>query len=275
MDSFFHFFCHIFQYFTDHEPDLPVISLQFPVPNNPMTREIQIVLETIQQGPRARMPVHWAGEALPPPAAAPVAAAAPPKDLTSAAENRDAKVAAQNTQVLAPASNVARGAATNEFSNQNPSTAAATANPEMLNYLRSLNQPQETTATRNTQDDGFAAGFLAATRFFNNNSMNGMLSNTNAFAPGGPIPLASHSNLFPGTLAATLGDGMNSRANADFISLLQTQLANRGTNMGGRGFAAANPAAGQNRNGALTLEELQAYRSGLWNPSMSYHGGGR
>jgi len=39
----------------EHEPDLRIISREFPVPNNPMTREIQIVLETIKQGPRARM----------------------------------------------------------------------------------------------------------------------------------------------------------------------------------------------------------------------------
>ena len=258
-----------FNHFTDHEPDLPVISLQFPVPNNPMTREIQIVLETIKQGPRARMPVHWAGEALPPPAEAPAAAAAAAPPV---AENDVAKAAAQGTQALDSASNFAGAAATTKNA---ASATAATANPEMLNYLRSLNQTQETTAPRNTQDDGFAAGFIAATRFFhnkNNNSMNGMLSN--AYAQSGPTPLASHSSLLAGPSVATLGIGMN-------LSLLQAHLANRGQNiMGGRGFAAANlaaanPAARQSQNRALTLEELQAYKAGLLQPGIWHQGGGR
>jgi hypothetical protein len=257
---------------VDHEPDLPIISLQFPVPNNPMTREIQIVLETIKQGPRARMPVHWAGEALPPPAEVPAVAAAPPREPTPVKEKSVAKVSAQNAQVLAPTNNFASGVATlNAFPDQNSTattaaTTAATASPELLNYLRSLNQAKETAATRNAQDNGFAAGFIAATRFHNNNSMNGML--TNSFVQGGPIPLSSHSNnLFPGHHAATLGGPMNSRASTDVMSLLQMQLANQGNNMGGRVVAAVNPVARQSQNGTLTLEQLQAYQAGLSNPN--------
>ncbi|KAL7487803.1 hypothetical protein ACHAW6_013387 [Cyclotella cf. meneghiniana] len=47
------------------EPDLNAISMEFPVPNNQVSREIQVVLETIKKGPRARMPVHWALDDLP------------------------------------------------------------------------------------------------------------------------------------------------------------------------------------------------------------------
>ena len=49
------------------EPDLYAISAEFPVPEKPPTREIRIVQKTIEEGPRARMPVHWSTSDSPPP----------------------------------------------------------------------------------------------------------------------------------------------------------------------------------------------------------------
>lgn len=43
----------------EYEPDLKAISAQFPLPNHPISREIQVVLETIESGPKARMPFNW------------------------------------------------------------------------------------------------------------------------------------------------------------------------------------------------------------------------
>jgi hypothetical protein len=48
------------------EPNLAEISREFPVPDLPVSHEIQVVLETIKKGPRARMPIHWATDHLPP-----------------------------------------------------------------------------------------------------------------------------------------------------------------------------------------------------------------
>ena len=41
---------------ANFEPDLAAISEKFPVPNHPITREIQVVMETINKGPKAKMP---------------------------------------------------------------------------------------------------------------------------------------------------------------------------------------------------------------------------
>ncbi|KAL3774439.1 hypothetical protein HJC23_010791 [Cyclotella cryptica] len=43
----------------EYEPDLKAISAEFPLPDHPISREIQVVLETIESGPKARMPFNW------------------------------------------------------------------------------------------------------------------------------------------------------------------------------------------------------------------------
>ena len=47
----------------DHQPDLIAINKAFPVPNYPMTLEMHIVMETLKNGPNARMPLLWAAHA--------------------------------------------------------------------------------------------------------------------------------------------------------------------------------------------------------------------
>lgn len=44
-------------HFSDHEPDLVAISRKYPVPNFPISREILLVAEVIEHGPRVKM-VH-------------------------------------------------------------------------------------------------------------------------------------------------------------------------------------------------------------------------
>ena len=48
---------------ADHEPDLVEISKEVPLIRHPMTRELEVVIEVIEQGPKARMPLTWFMEA--------------------------------------------------------------------------------------------------------------------------------------------------------------------------------------------------------------------
>jgi hypothetical protein len=235
----------------EHEPDLSIISREFPVPNNPMTREIQIVLETIKQGPRARMPVHWAAEPLP----APVAPAA-----AVANTNMNVPTSAMSSQGIAASASMnpfgmgaAATAPTMDLSQNSmavSSTNAASTNPEMLNYLRSLqNKPSATaTASRNAQDSSFVAGFRAASQLANG-SMPMMMSR-----PAVPVANTAMSSQIVGQ--------MNHQASADYMRLLQMQLAQRN-------LRSSSMPARQNQSTRLSLDQLQAYQAGLWNPNGS------
>ncbi|KAL7481377.1 hypothetical protein ACHAW6_007061 [Cyclotella cf. meneghiniana] len=44
---------------VQYEPDLVAISKMFPLPTTSTTREIQIVLEVIKKGPKAKIPSNW------------------------------------------------------------------------------------------------------------------------------------------------------------------------------------------------------------------------
>jgi hypothetical protein len=218
---------------TDHEPDLRMISQAFPVPNLPMTREIQVVLETIKQGPRARMPVHWANEPLPP---------APPVPAAAAVSINNGSVAA-----IASANPYGIGAMTLPMAQ---STAAASANPQMLSYLQALNEQTRPDA------GGFAAGFRAGT-LLHNRSMNSMLINQ-------PLPHAAVSGAFTGLPTGVLGAAQleSSQANVEYMRLLQMAAQ---VNMGVMGAASAAPF---NVQGNLTMEQLEAYQTGMGHPSM-------
>lgn len=216
-----------------------------------MTREIQIVLETIKQGPRARMPVHWAAEPLP----APVAPAA-----AVANTNMNVPASAMSSQGIAASASMnpfgmgaAATAPTMDLSQNSMAVSSANAaatNPEMLNYLRSLqNKPSATaTASRNAQDSSFVAGFRAATQLANG-SMPMMMSRP-------AVPLANTA------MPSQLVGQMNHQASADYMRLLQMQLAQG--NLGSTSMPAR-----QNQSTRLSLDQLQAYQAGLWNPNGS------
>lgn len=259
---------------SEHEPDLIVISRQFPVPNNPMTREIQIVLETIQQGPRARMPVHWAGELLPAPA--------PAHEVPALAAVEDRNAVGSN-EVGASMNSYGTGGAMTLHALQAHNNAAAVP-PNYLGPISNhTNQNATTGNSQNTQNGGFLAGYRAATQYYAN-SMNGMLNfplvPTPDALPGNGMPgaLGSHMQLLPmqsgGGIpghtmpgSAALSAQMSSQANAEYIQLMQMHMAAQG-NMCGMGVASVNHAPARNQNRSLTFEQLQAYQTGTWTPSM-------
>jgi hypothetical protein len=45
--------------FTDNVPDLVAINKERPLPNYPMTHEVQVIMRTIEKGPKTKMPKHW------------------------------------------------------------------------------------------------------------------------------------------------------------------------------------------------------------------------
>jgi hypothetical protein len=235
----------------DHEPDLRMISREFPVPDLPMTREIQIVLETIKQGPRARMPVHWANEQLPP--AHPVPAAA------TASNFNDGSVAAMlnNAQASAALANpYGMGAMTLPVAQS--TAAAASANPQMLNYLQALSEQTKPAATvRSAEESAFAAGFRAASQL-RNQALDSMLMGRPLHQPTGMLGASQLAR---------------PQANVDYLRLLQMQMAARG-NMGAMGVASAAPSNARDNNN-LTIEQLEAYQAGMLHPSMSHLSGGR
>lgn len=254
---------------SEHEPDLTVIGRQFPVPNNPMTREIQIVLETIQQGPRARMPVRW----VPPPA----------PEVPALAAVVDRNVAAMSSNGTMPSTNpygagVAGGAMTlHALQAQNN---AADAPPGYLSPIN--NQTNQNAATGNSQNSGFLAGYRAAVQHYTN-SMNGMLNfplvttSNGMLGNGMPGALGSHVQLLPMQVgggipshtmpgSAALSAQINSQANAEYIQLMQMHMAAQGN--GGMGAASVNHAPARNQNRSLTFEQLQAYQAGTYTPSL-------
>ncbi|KAL3783727.1 hypothetical protein ACHAWO_008375 [Cyclotella atomus] len=193
----------------DHEPDLRMISQAFPVPNLPMTREIQVVLRP---------------------------------STAAAVSINNGSVAA-----IASANPYGIGAMTLPMAQ---STAAASANPQMLSYLQALNEQTRPDA------GGFAAGFRAGT-LLHNRSMNSMLINQ-------PLPHAAVSGAFTGLPTGVLGAAQpeSSQANVEYMRLLQMAAQ---VNMGVMGAASAAPF---NVQGNLTMEQLEAYQTGMGHPSL-------
>lgn len=233
-----------------------------------MTRELQIVLETMKQGPRARMPVHWAAEPIPPT----VAAASEQPKSTSNENKVQVEEKTENTTVAAmPTTQAVARVNQNGTGTENAmalhaiqalnsmANSAATTSPEMLVYLRSLNQ--NPAAVANTQASGFEAGFRAATQYHN------IPLNSMFLARGGPVPLVPGSN----GIASQIGAQVNPQVNTEYMRLLQLQMAADG-GLGGMSHGATSN-AGQGHNGNMTLDQLQAYQAGLWHPSMSRQGG--
>ncbi|KAL3798248.1 hypothetical protein HJC23_000162 [Cyclotella cryptica] len=154
------------------EPDLNAISKEFPVPNNPVSREIQVVLETIKKGPRARMPVHWALDDLPPPRETRMIAPA------AALTHEESKRVPTSNVMMYDNSCLARNEAFNPV--QQPFVATF-AQPSGLrdDHLRHfevdvMDAPVKSMTSENRfnlneighgQGDDFAAGFKAATQF--------------------------------------------------------------------------------------------------------------
>jgi hypothetical protein len=162
--------------FADHEPDLKVISRDFPVPNNPPSREIQIVLETIRQGPRARMPVHWAVEDVPAPAQAanPAVPSLPSITNQGSANQNNSKpaavpaAAAQVNQLTMPTIGVPN------MQHQAALSAMGVTNLNSWPVAAGFMHPNPAAFTMGQSNDDFAAGFRAAARLFNSTpSMSG------------------------------------------------------------------------------------------------------
>ncbi|KAL3788500.1 hypothetical protein HJC23_006538 [Cyclotella cryptica] len=81
---------------VQYEPDLVAISKIFPLPTTSTTREIQIVLEVIKKGPKAKIPANWLSDELYDPEQA-------QKGSDLAATDEDTKpAAAQNHPLSAP-----------------------------------------------------------------------------------------------------------------------------------------------------------------------------
>ncbi|KAL3801632.1 hypothetical protein HJC23_013137 [Cyclotella cryptica] len=256
----------------EHEPDLRLISKEFPVPNNPMTREIQIVLETIKQGPRARMPVHWATEQLPP----------------TSQQGGHSKVETSNPRVPAQANLFGASGVgaigSNAFQLQaamaippvpiaaavrSRSGSASNEDSSATNHTCSLQQKDST-------DDGFTAGFQAATQY-HNDSVRSILANT--FVRGGPVPFLPGSI---GGIPVVPASGIHAgaipfgRADAAYMHLLQMQMAAQ-CSFGGGGGMGANTLARHGWIGAphnFSSEQFQGQQGGSQGPSMPSQSGG-
>lgn len=278
-----------------------------------MTREIQIVLETIKTGPRARMPVHWAAEKL------------PPNAQQTGADGDDSKMPARsdhprvNTfglgmggmgalnfnalhmqnvlQMQALMGNPANfmgnpmGNPANLMPNppnpmalpppmaQPPSRrpSDAVSDVQMNDYLCSLGDNQST-AVRTASGDGLLAGFQAATQY-HNDSVRSIINNSVRAPPvpllgsmGGPPQQAAAAGVPPAAMGGPI-------ANAAYMQLFQMQMAAQGMaaqsqgqgNLGAGVAPVANPPRQFSQNGAqnLSLEQLQAFQAGLWNPNAS------
>ncbi len=176
----------------DMEPDFDAISAMLPVPNNPITREILIVQQTIEKGPRARMPVHWATdplESLAPPSAPFASVNNVMASIPAATRNSlgDIKPAAAtcNSSVVSSSSN--DSASNNVRSPKKPNVAASPAvcktavaiPPSLLSNLASV------ASSSNGPDSQFAAGFMAATAYHSQH-IHDVLGK--AFASGSSIP---------------------------------------------------------------------------------------
>jgi hypothetical protein len=76
---------------AEHQPDLAAISAIYPVPDSPIVcREIQVVLETVKMGPRAKIPSNWMvdktnGPTMDSPLNVPHAHVSPNEDMNQAA----------------------------------------------------------------------------------------------------------------------------------------------------------------------------------------------
>lgn len=190
----------------DMEPDFDAISAMLPVPNNPITREILIVQQTIEKGPRARMPVHWATdplESLAPPSApfASVNSFMAPSSASFASVNNvmasipaatrnslgDIKPAAatRNSSVVSSSSN--DSASNSVRSPKKPNVAASPAVSKSAVAIPSslLSNLASVASSSNGPDSQFAAGFMAATAYHSQH-IHDVLGK--AFASGSSIP---------------------------------------------------------------------------------------
>ncbi|KAL3775995.1 hypothetical protein HJC23_006772 [Cyclotella cryptica] len=266
----------------DHEPDLHAISREFPVPLRPTCREIQVVLHTIEKGPRARMPVHWGAEALPP-AASPHASILTltnkdpkPADLLRSQAIAQAQMIPQPVAVLnrqtaatrmqanlrdmVSAINVVQhplATSAVPITTGNSGSHAPTMNLAMLNHFQNLNN--------SGVENGFAAGFRAGAHY-HNNYLREMFSGP--FTQEASYPLAPP--LFAGAMPLTPVAMQQAAAN-EYIRLSQLQ------SMGLVGMEESGNVGHCNRNNArslLTLEKIKAYQNGSFDPSTSQPPGG-
>lgn len=204
-----------------------------PVPNNPISREIQIVLETIEQGPRACMPIHWAIEDAPAPEQASANPIAPP--LPNAANQNDSRPAA------VPAATAPAAMATCNIKSALP--AMGVSNVSSWPVAAGCMQPNPAGFNTMPPNGDFAAGFRAAAQFYGfGPSMSG-----NTFAP----QLMSQG--------MGLGLAANAVPNPDYRRQMQLmQIAAAQANYGA-GVGASN----QGQNDAI-LAQIQDMQGAAW-----------
>mmetsp|Transcript_17605 Transcript_17605/g.35838 ORF Transcript_17605/g.35838 Transcript_17605/m.35838 type:complete len:501 (-) Transcript_17605:226-1728(-) len=183
----------------DMEPDFDAISAVFPVPSNPITREILIVQQTIEKGPRARMPVHWATdplESLAPPSAPfasmnNVMASIPAGIINNGFGDLKPAAATRDSSVVSNSSNDSTSNSVNVP--KKPNIAACpvadktgvSIPPALLSNLASV------ASSSNGPDSQFAAGFMAATAYHSKH-IHDVLGK--AFASGSSIPGYANGN---------------------------------------------------------------------------------
>ena len=184
------------------EPDFYAISAQFPVPDKPPGREIQIVQRTMEEGPRARMPVHWVTSNSPSPPCVPHSTVAsnlddknnfakesPFQSSTSGIGYVDLKTASLPNITTAIAGNNAE-VAVGDHLQKNPQCNAFNFTSQSVTNLKvnSNSDPRNNNTLASSSlfsDSQFAAGFMVATAYHSYHIRN-MLGN--AFMHGMPIP---------------------------------------------------------------------------------------
>ncbi|KAL9186525.1 hypothetical protein ACHAXT_005763 [Thalassiosira profunda] len=176
----------------EFEPDFDAISFQFPVPNEPPTRELLVIQKVMEVGAKARMPVMWDIETPPPSSPLRLPAVLSQGNLLEVGQ-LPALSHSNSYGDLKPAA-LANPPA-QEASIPAPPVATAPPAPQenvgMGAYAQSYSQPPSApvaaAASVQPADANFAAGFVAATAYHSNqmrDQMRDML--TNAFGAGVP-----------------------------------------------------------------------------------------
>jgi hypothetical protein len=158
----------------DQEPGFVAISEQFPVPERPLIREILVLQRIMEKGAKARMPVNWELEA--PEVTNVIAAAAnmPSEsnlaDIGMEDEDEDAEEGGEGNlkPPALPVGVSANVTATASMSHPQLRQLQQLAAMQQMNRAAAACLPQSPAAAlRHGRDDGFAAGFMAATAYHN------------------------------------------------------------------------------------------------------------
>ncbi|EED93475.1 hypothetical protein THAPSDRAFT_22414 [Thalassiosira pseudonana CCMP1335] len=248
----------------DMEPDLQAISAEFPVANKPVSREILIVQRTIEEGPRARMPVHWA------------TCSSPPRAVPRAVNSASSAVSSESNVDTKPAAlslaNVASLGGDIAGGNNGP----------MMNYLQSLQQQcgargmlggngmplagmgnAQVPSAANCGNPGgmtdaqFAAGFMAATQYHNDHIRNMFGS---AFIRGMPLQDSSGGVVTTNNAAAASSSaaaGTSAAAGANYLHLLNRPNPSITASTADQVPTRNNQAT----SNGLSMEQLQAYQA--------------